>query len=103
MMCLWVCYEKRNEKKKIFFTSLKLLKKGVRSGVGSGSASASISQMYRSGSAPKCRGSPTLVIVQPQELDMTKKYNLIRMYHKLEVKQKQDTTKFHAPITPLPP
>ena len=43
-------------KNKYFFASLMLLKKGVRSGVGSGS----VSQRY--GSAPKCHGSPTLVV-----------------------------------------
>ncbi len=40
----------------IFLASLKLLKKGVRSGVGS----EAISQ--RDGSAAKCHGSPTLHI-----------------------------------------
>jgi hypothetical protein len=33
-MCLWVSYRKKYEKN-IFFASLKSLKKGVRSGVGS--------------------------------------------------------------------
>jgi hypothetical protein len=45
--------------KAIFFASLTSLKKGVESGVGSGS----ISQRY--GSAPKCHGSPTLPLSYP--------------------------------------
>jgi hypothetical protein len=57
MMCLWVSYKNKIFLKNIFFTSLKSLKKGVGSGVGSGF----ISQRYRSGSAPKCHGSPTLI------------------------------------------
>jgi hypothetical protein len=51
--------KKYEEEKNIFFASLKSMKKGVRSGVGSGSGS--ISQRYGSGSAPKCHGSPTLI------------------------------------------
>jgi hypothetical protein len=50
-------------KKNIFFASLQSLKKGVESGVGSGSRAGSINQEVRirgSGSAPKCHGSPTL-------------------------------------------
>ncbi len=54
-MCLQASYKKKIWKKNNFFASLKSLKKGVGSGVGSGS----ISQRYRS--APKCHGSPTLV------------------------------------------
>jgi hypothetical protein len=38
MMCLWVSYKKKYE---IFFTSLKSLRKEVKSGVGSGSGSIS--------------------------------------------------------------
>jgi hypothetical protein len=55
-MCLQVSYKK----KKIFFTSLKSLTKGVGSGVGSGF----FCQRY--GSAPKCHGSPTLRIIQQE-------------------------------------
>jgi hypothetical protein len=43
MMCLKAIYKKKN----IFFASLKSMKKGVGFG---------------SGSAPKCHGSPTLII-----------------------------------------
>jgi hypothetical protein len=48
--------------KKIFFTLSWSLKKGVGSGVesGSGAGYGSISQRYGSGSAPTCHGSPTL-------------------------------------------
>jgi hypothetical protein len=45
-MCLRISYKKKI--RKFFYASLKPLKKGVESGVGSGSA-------------PKCHGSPTLV------------------------------------------
>jgi hypothetical protein len=58
MMCLWASFKKKM-KKIIFFASLKSMKKGVWSGVGSGS----IIQRYGSrgsGSVPKCHGSPTL-------------------------------------------
>ncbi len=44
MMCLWASYKKQYEEKKFVFVSLK---KGVRTGVGSGSGS--ISQRYGSG------------------------------------------------------
>jgi hypothetical protein len=47
MMCLWASYKKQYEEKKFVFVSLKSLKKGVRTGVGSGSGS--ISQRYGSG------------------------------------------------------
>jgi hypothetical protein len=49
MMCLWASYKKKFKKyeKKFFLASLKLMKKGVGSGVGSGSRS--ISQRYGSG------------------------------------------------------
>jgi hypothetical protein len=57
-MCLWVSNKKKYEKIN-FFASLKSLKKGVGSRVGSGSGAASESG---SGSAPKCSGSPTLII-----------------------------------------
>jgi hypothetical protein len=53
-MYLWASYEKKNAKKnKIFFASLKSMKKGVGPGVGSGPGSrtgfGSISQRYGSG------------------------------------------------------
>jgi hypothetical protein len=44
--------------KNFFFLLSKSLKKGVGSGVESGSGS--ISQRYGSGSSPTCHGSPTL-------------------------------------------
>jgi hypothetical protein len=44
-MSLWASYEKKNMKNNIFFASLKSVKKGVGSGVGSGF----ISQRYGSG------------------------------------------------------
>jgi hypothetical protein len=50
-MCLWVSYQKKRK-----FASLKSLKKGVGSEVGSGS----VSQRSGSSSAPKCHGSPAL-------------------------------------------
>jgi hypothetical protein len=43
MMCLWASYKKKYEE--FFFVSLKSMKKGVGSGVGSGS----VSQRYGSG------------------------------------------------------
>jgi|688.fasta_scaffold553334_1 hypothetical protein len=46
-MYLWVNRKKKNEEKKYFLKSLKSLKKGVGSGVGS--ESGSITQRYRSG------------------------------------------------------
>jgi hypothetical protein len=55
-MWLWVIYKKKI-RKKIFFASLMSLKKGVGSGVGSGS----VSQRCKYGSGLKCHGSPTLV------------------------------------------
>jgi hypothetical protein len=51
--------KEKNMKK---LASLTLLKKGVGSGVGSGSGS--ITQRYRSGSEPKCHGSPTLLFTK---------------------------------------
>ncbi len=64
IMCLWVSYKKNMKKKKILFASLKSLKKGVRSGVGSGSRS--ISQRYGSADPDphQCHGSPTLLANQ---------------------------------------
>jgi hypothetical protein len=49
-MCLWLSYKKKIWGK-VFFASLKSLKKGVGSGF--------VSQRY--GSAPKCHGTPTLL------------------------------------------
>jgi hypothetical protein len=48
--------------KKLFFCIL-ISEKVVGSGVGSEEGSGSISQRYGSGSAPKCHGSPTLVLL----------------------------------------
>ncbi len=45
MMCLSASYKKKNKEKKYLFASLKSIKKGVESGVGSGS----INQNYGSG------------------------------------------------------
>jgi hypothetical protein len=58
-----MCLQVSNKKKKImeknyFFASLKSLKKGVGSGVGSGSGF--ISQRY--GSTSKCHGSPRSLV-----------------------------------------
>jgi hypothetical protein len=64
-MCLWVSYKKKYEKIKNF-AYLKPLKKGVGSGVGSGS----VSQRYGflgSGSAPKCHGSLSMIFVYMKE------------------------------------
>jgi hypothetical protein len=57
-MCLWVNYKKKHMKKLFFFASLKSLKKGVGSGVRSGSTS------QRYGSAQTCHGSPTLTATE---------------------------------------
>jgi hypothetical protein len=57
----------------LFFASLKSLKKGVGSRVGSGSGSRSISQRYGSGSAPKCHGSPTLMQNKQKNFSQNKK------------------------------
>jgi hypothetical protein len=66
MMCLWAGYKEKYEEKK-FSASLKSMKKGVRSGVGSGS----ISQRY--GSIPKCHGSPTLRSIYIDEFSSYRK------------------------------
>jgi hypothetical protein len=59
-MCLWVRVIKKYEEKLFFFASLKSLKRGVASGVGSGSGS--ISQ--RCGFRSKCHGSPKLPTIE---------------------------------------
>ncbi len=73
-MCLWVSCRKKYEE--IFFASLKFLKKGVGSGVGSRSGAGSISERY--GSAPKCHGSLTLLITK---ISPSSPLRIFKIYH----------------------
>jgi hypothetical protein len=66
-MFLWVSIRKNIGK--FFFAHLKSLKKGVGSGVRSGSRS--ISQMCGSGSAPSCHRSPTLYRIQYKKVSVS--------------------------------
>jgi hypothetical protein len=58
IICLRVNYKKKDEEKN-FFATLKSLTKGVGSGY--------VIQRYGSGSAPKCQGSSTLLVLARRE------------------------------------